>query len=393
MPLDKDKLTDGLDIAQDNEIIGATISSTKKNIDSRLNILNHVYDLLKDIEKSEKGFRFRQDTMEAIFRKYPNMSLSQFKSFFLGNVYNKNILMNNPEIIDYLDLENVKPGEDLISIVIDGISMSKEEFDEKVKGKFDILTFPNLSSTDVAQGYFFSKLKTFLPDTQIIFGDMPEIRKNLGVNQFNSDSVGFIDLLGNGLFNTCLFKLFKTEPDPKKIEILNDFFSGLDKNIFIGGSTYSIPFEVPSDLEKISMPKMLENDKPLKLQKGILLNAMGYLNSAYYTDKVRGSYVLGSHNIAEPMHAGKLTVISNDLENRYNHNWLISYFGEKTGLLLYMYGKNNDQQNIDDFLGLSKEDLDIKYKSFQKIYEEKIKTLIYGIFYNFLLKNFPDKFN
>ena len=68
------------------------------------------------------------------------------------------------------------------------------------------------------------KLQSFLPDTQIIFWDMKEIRDNIWNNQFNSDSVWFIDLMWNWLFNTCLFKLFKTDPDFKKIEELNDLF-------------------------------------------------------------------------------------------------------------------------------------------------------------------------
>ena len=76
------------------------------------------------------------------------------------------------------------------------------------------------------------------------------------------------------------------------------------------------------------MPKMPSNgiNKLNLLPNGALINSMGYLNSAYYADKVKASFVLGSHNIAEPMHAGKLTVINNDPKNRYNHNWLISYF-------------------------------------------------------------------
>jgi len=393
MPLDKDKLPDWVQIQPENLTIWTAISSTKRSIDSRLNVLSQAYDLLKDLEKNEKWFHFRQDTMETIFKKYPNMSLNQFKQYFLWNTYNKNILMNHPQIIEYLDLENIVPWDDLIAIVIDWVSMSKKEFDEKVKWKFDVLTFPNLSSTDVAQWYFFQKLKTFLPDTQIIFWDMREIKEHLWNNQFNSDSVWFIDLMWNWLFNTCLFKLFKTDPDPKKVEELNNMFDSIWKDIFIWWSTYNIPFEVPSYMQAVSMPKMVVNNKALTFKNWVLLNAMWYLNSAYYTDKVKGSYVLWSHNIAEPMHAWKLTVINNDLENRYNHNWLISYFWEKTGLLLYMDWNSNDQKNIDHFLWLSRDDLELRYSSFQKIYEEKIKSLINWIFYRFLLKNFPDKFN
>lgn len=393
MTLDKKQLTDWSDIVKDHEPIWAVISSTKKNIDSRLSILSHVYDLLKEVERNERWFHFRQDTLEAIFRKYPNMSINKFKAFFLSNIYNKNILMNNPEIINYLDLENIAPWDDLIAEVIDRVSMSKETFESRIKWKFDVLTFPNLSSVDVAQWYFFEKLKNLMPNTQIVFWDMREIKNHLWKNQFNSDSVWFIDLMWNWLFNTCLFKLFKTEPDKDKLDELNALFEQLEKDIFIWWSTYNVPFDIPEDLQSVSMPKMPLNNKGIIIKNWILINAMWYLNSAYYTKKAKWSFVLWSHNIAEPMHAWKLTVVNNDVENRYNHNWLISYFWEKTGLLLYMDGKETDQKNIDDFLWLSKEELKIRYEEFQRIYEEKIKPLIYWIFYNFLLKNFPEKFS
>nr|MDD3720546.1 hypothetical protein [Candidatus Gracilibacteria bacterium] len=372
--------------------ISKTITDTKKSINSRLNVLGLSYDYLKKVETEEKGFRFRQDTLEAIFKKYPNMSFSKFKEFFFGNIYNKNILMNTPEVIEILDLENIEPGSDLIGFVIDRLSMSKDDFEKKIKGKFDVLTFPNLSSSDVAQGYFFDKLKAFLPDAQIIFGDMDEIKNYLGHNQFNSDSVGFIDLMGNGLFNTCLFKLLKTNPNPEKISELNEIFSTINKDIFIGGSTYNIPFSIPDNLQAISLPKMPLNNAAMFIKKGVLFNSMGYLNSAYYADKVKGSFVLGGHNIAEPMHAGNLTVISNELENRYNHNWLISYFGENTGLLLYINSRDKDQNKVDDFLSIDREEIQNRYNDFQKMYKDRIIPLIYGVFYRFLIKNFPEKF-
>ncbi len=393
MALDNTKLSDSYTNQTEDLSIWTAISSTKRNIDSRLNVLGHTYDFLKDIESKEKWFHFRQDTLESIFRKYPNMSFSRFKEYFLCNTYNKNILMNHPQIIDYIDLENIVPWEDLISIVIDWISITKEEFNSKIKWKFDLLTFPNLSSTDVAQWYFFQKLKTFLPDTQIIFWDMKEIKDNLWRNQFNSDSVWFIDLMWNWLFNTCLFKLLKTEPDAKKIEELNDMFSSIEKDIFIWWSTYNIPFKIPPHMQAISVPKMGVNNKELVLKNWVLLNSMWYLNSSYYSDKVKWTFVLWSHNIAEPMHAWKLTVINNDLENRHNHNWLISYFWEKSWLLLYIDSKIDNQLRIDDFLSIPKEELIDRYNNFQELYKEKIINLVYWIFYKFLSKNFPDKFN
>lgn len=369
------------------------ISSTKKNLFSRLSILDHVYGLLKDVEKEEKWFRFRQDTLEAIFKKYPNMTLKQFNSFFLIWIYNKNILMNNPEILDLLDLENINPWDDLIAIVIEKISLSKKEFEKKTLWKFDVLTFPNLSSTDIAQWYLFEKLKSFLPWTQIIFWDMCEIRDFFWINQFNSDSVWFIDLMWNGLFNTCLFKMLKTAPNIEKLRELNHLFSLFELDIFIGWSTFNIPFKIPANLQAISMPKMSLNNNQIVFRNNVLMNSMGYLNSAYYAEKVRWSFVLWTHNIAEPMHAGKLTVISNDLENRYNHNWIISYFWEKTGLLLYFNSSDEDQIKVDKFLTIDKEELQKRYKDFQSMYESKIIKFIYWIFYRFLLKSFPEKFN
>lgn len=372
--------------------ISKTITDTKKSINSRLNVLGLSYDYLKKVETEEKWFRFRQDTLEAIFKKYPNMSFSKFKEFFFWNIYNKNILMNTPEVIEILDLENIEPWSDLIWFVIDRLSMSKDDFEKKIKWKFDVLTFPNLSSSDVAQWYFFDKLKAFLPDAQIIFWDMDEIKNYLWHNQFNSDSVWFIDLMWNGLFNTCLFKLLKTNPNPEKISELNEIFSTINKDIFIWWSTYNIPFSIPDNLQAISLPKMPLNNAAMFIKKWVLFNSMGYLNSAYYADKVKWSFVLWWHNIAEPMHAGNLTVISNELENRYNHNWLISYFWENTGLLLYINSRDKDQNKVDDFLSIDREEIQNRYNDFQKMYKDRIIPLIYWVFYRFLIKNFPEKF-
>ena len=68
MPLDKDKLPDWVQIQPENLTIWTAISSTKRSIDSRLNVLSQAYDLLKDLEKNEKWFHFRQDTMETIWK-------------------------------------------------------------------------------------------------------------------------------------------------------------------------------------------------------------------------------------------------------------------------------------------------------------------------------------
>lgn len=222
---------------------------------------------------------------------------------------------------------------------------------------------------------------------------MPEIRENFWKNQFNCDSVWFIDLMWNWLFNTCLLKLLKTPPVEEKVKELNELFDTIEKDIFIWWSTFNIPFKIPESLYWLSMPKAPSNwwNKLTLLKNWTLINSMWYLNSAYYTDKVKASFVLWSHNIAEPMHAWKLTVINNDPKNRYNHNWLISYFWEKAWLLHYMeWTDEENQKEIDKFLEIPKEELQKRYETFKNLYESQIKPLIYWVFYNFLRKNFPD---
>lgn len=348
---------------------------------------------LSNIERTQKSFSYNKDTLATLLEKYPQLTSEQFQQYFLSNIYNKNLLMCSPEIIDMIDLSELSPGDDLVEYILKKISLSESEFNQKVNGKIDTLTFPNLSSGDVAQWYFFSKLKNLLPETKIIFWDMVEIRENFWKNQFNCDSVWFIDLTGNGLFNTCLLKLIKTAPFQEKIDELNKVFSQIPKDIFIGWSTFNIPFSLPDELYGISMPKMPANgiNKLNLLPSGALINSMWYLNSAYYAEKVKASFVLWSHNIAEPMHAGKLTVINNDPKNRYNHNWLISYFGEKSGLLHYMeWSDDENQQKINEFLSLPREELQERYKKFQELYESEVLPLVYGLFYSFLKKSFPE---
>jgi len=242
---------------------------------------------------------------------------------------------------------------------------------------------------DTAQWYFKKKLEQVLPETEVIFWDDKKIKDNVWYNQLSADSVWFIDLLWNWLLNSCLFKLFKTEPDKTKLKEINEIFSMFKKDVFIWGSTYIIPFKTPENLEVVKMPKVPTTDKKIIFRNnGILLNSMWYLNSAYYADKVKASFVLWSHNIAEPMHAGKLTVINNDLENRHNHNWLISYFWEKMWLLMYT-DEDNDWE-LQDFLSISREEVDKRNADFNNLYNEKIIPLVYGIFYRYLSKTFPN---
>lgn len=347
---------------------------------------------LRALQKNQKGFYLEEKTLSTFFEKYPDISLSHFKSLFLHGTYNKNIFMCSQEIIEVINLDEISPGDDIIEYVIKKIALCKEEFEQNVVGKIDMLTFPNLAAGDVAQWYFFEKLKKLLPGTDIIFWDMVEIRNHFWKNQFNCNSVNFIDLMWNGLFNTCLLKLLKTPPVQEKIDELNTLFEGVEKDIFIWGSTPNIPFQVPESLYGVSMPKMPLQPwkKPILIKTGMLMHSMWYLNSAYYATKTKGSFVSWSHNIAEPMHAGKLTVINNDPTNRYNHNWLISYFWEKCGLLLYIdWNQDEIQQNVNNFLEIPQDELKERYKKFQEIYDSQIQPLVYGIFYLFMKKNFP----
>lgn len=344
---------------------------------------------LKDLEKTEKWFCVQEATLDAFFQKYPHISADEFRKLFLQWTYNKNIFMCSAEIIENIDLNEIQPWDDIIQYFIQKISISKEEFIEKIVGKIDILTFPNLAHEDIAQGYFYNKLQWLLPGTKVIFWDMPEIREHIGINQLNCDSVGFIDLMWNGLFNTCLLKLLKTPPSPEKLQELNQLLSEIKKDVFIGWSTFNIPFELPENFQPVSLPKMPINDKELKLlPNGVLINSMWYLNSAYYAEKTKGSFVVWSHNIAEPLHAGKLTVINNDITNRFNHNWLVSYFWEKCGLLLYMeWSPAETQEKINSFLAIPEEELKERHKKFQELYVSQIQPLIFWVIYKFLKKN------
>lgn len=371
--------------------VSSYIEDVNNTLDSTLSASSEVYYLVKEIESNIKWYRFRQDTLDYIFKKYPSMSVDEFKWYFLTGIYNKNILSNYPEVIDLLDFDNIEPWEDLISIVISKVSLHEKDFHKSIDWVFDKITIPNMTSTDVAQWYFKWKLEESLPWTEVIFGDMDWIKENIWYNQFWADSVWFIDMMWNWLLNSCLFKLLKTNPDLSKVSDINDIFWSLEKDVFLWWSTYVIPFETPEELEVVKMPKQPMNNNPLEFwKKWVLLNSMWYLNSAYYAHKVKWTFVLWSHNIAEPMHAGKLTVINNELENRYNHNWLISYFWEKSGLLMYNKPNLENNDDLQEFLSISNEEVIKRNDDFKKLYESEIKPLVYGVFHKYLSKKFPN---
>lgn len=355
-----------------------------------------IFNYLEKIEKYEPWFKYNKYTLNYLFEKYPNITLEEFSSIFLNNTYNKVILMCDKEIFTILDLNNINPWDDLIEHIMDKISLTNDELNNKIAWKIDFLTFPNLSTLDTAQSYFYEKMTKLLPNTKIIFGDQKEIKSKFWQNQLDCDSVWFIDLLWNWNFNTCLLKILKTNPNDQKLDELNKLFENIDKDIFIWWSTTAIPFNLPGRLYSIIMPKIPNNwNKKLNLlENWLLINSMWYLNSAYYTQKVVAAFVSWSHNIWEPLNAWKLTVVNNEIENRFNHNWLISYFWEKVWLLHYtIWNEVQIQKEVDEFLNIPREEINKRNDEFQKMYKEKIENFINWLLYLFLKKSFKEKIN
>lgn len=76
-----------------NNSVNASVASPKEQIDWILNYdKNQIISILKEVEKKEKWFQYNQETLDALFGKYPNLTLEQFKWYFLAWTYNKNIL-------------------------------------------------------------------------------------------------------------------------------------------------------------------------------------------------------------------------------------------------------------------------------------------------------------
>ena len=90
----------------------------------------------------------------------------------------------------------------------------------------------------------------------------------------------------------------------------------------------------------------------------------------------------------ESIHAG-IPTISNLPENRYNHNWLASYIGEKFWLLLIIDNKESfikNKSKIDEHLSISKEELDKKVNNLNAFLNSEIQNFIYWYTYNMLKK-------
>lgn len=356
------------------------------NFSEKINeiIWKDIFCILDDFEKKLKGFSYNRVFVSKILEK---ISIEDFEKIFLNekNPYNKNILMFWEEIIYYLDFSTINSWTDLVEFLIKKIWLTKQEFDEKVlKNIKNQLFFPNLSNTDIAQNYCYKKLQELLPNTEIIFWNEEKILQKTNEKTVKSDSVWFLDFFPSDTLNLCLFKLLKTEANDEKKQILQEIFKDIKKDIFIWWNTFSLPFSVPEDYFVVNFPKT-QNKWDLKLFNWILLNSMWYLNSAYYLENVKWSFVLWSHNIGEPLHSGKLTIINNSLENKFNHNWILSYFWEKSWLICYSLEKW--QEEINKFLSQTNIQIFNKNQNFQKYYQEEILPLFYGIFYKFLEKN------
>ncbi|MDD5213624.1 MAG: hypothetical protein PHG82_04330 [Candidatus Gracilibacteria bacterium] len=379
----------------------------KKLISPLKEVKSSVSDILALDEKAKKLFKtiqspesknagvfYNEQTIKRFIQKYPNISEEKFKKIFFTGNYNRNILMGIPEILNLFDFNNIVPGIDLIEIYIKNLGLSENEFQLKIDTlKIDVLTFPGISSSEIVQQVFRSKLANILKNTKIIFGDEIEIIEYNGKNKIDVDSEGFWRYLERKP-NICIFKLLQSKFDPEKLSQINNIFNSFEEDVFIGRNSEGIPFSTKNiGVKNITLARYSEKKGDLKLNKNSLENSLGYLNSAYYADKVTGVFIAREHNIMEPLHAGKLT-ISNNLSNRHNHNWLASYLGEKVGLLHFVDSKNNfleNQKAIEEFLSTPKEEIKIRKEKLYSLINSEIKDLINGYLYTVLKQKFKTR--
>lgn len=364
----------------------------EKNILEKTEIWNKVSEILDfseiilDLEKSFLVPKIKLNLNENLVLKVlSQIGEQKFRKMFINETYNKNIFFMWDEIFSYLDFWKIDKNSDLIAILIEKNSLSEKDFYDKTRWKVkEKLFFPNCAILDTAQFYSYEKLQKLLPETEIIFWDEEKIKEKTASDTVKVDTEWFINFKWNNVLNFCILKLLETEPDFEKVRVLNEIFEKIDKKIFVWWSTFAMPFVIPDDFQVVNFPKTKKNKEKPILKSGILLNSMWYLNSAFYSKNVKWAFVSDSHNIWEPLHSWKLTVINNKLENRFNHNWLLSYFGEKSDLILYT-DWNRDE--LLDFLSISDEELERRTLSFKKDYEEKIVPLVYWLFYKFLEQN------
>lgn len=361
-----------------NEAVFQILKKSKfENIRDYLNSLN-------------EWITYNFKTIEIFFQKYPNISEEKFKKFFFTWNYNRNILMQNPEVLDLFDFDTIIPWTDLIEIYIKNIWLNENEFQAKIhEMKLDVITFPGISASDIAQIQFHKKLSTLLLNTKVIFWDEEGIKEYYGKNEMRIDSVGFWWYMDK-IPNMCSFKLLQSKADLEKLEEVNKVFNSIEENIFIWWSSEWIPFSTKNIwVKNISLSRYSEKNWELKLNKNALENSLWYLNSSYYADKVMWAFVAKDHNLMESIHAGKPT-ISNHLENRYNHNWLASYLWEKVWLLHFVDSSKNfaeNQKAIEEFLSNSKEEVENKTAKLYSLINGEIQNFVYWYLFNILNHN------
>lgn len=332
---------------------------------------------------------YNKECIEYFFEKYPNFSEDKFKKIFFYWEYNRNILRQNKNIIDLFDFENIKPWTDLIEIFINKNWLKENEFNEKLSLlKIDSISFPWLAIWDIAQAKFNEKLKILFKNIKIIFWDEKEIKKYNWKYKINVESMWFWWIWDENP-NSCILKLLNSKPDKNKIDELNNIFKDCEKDIFIWWSSDWIPF--PTNklwLQNILLSRNTNNNENIKLQNNKLENSLWYLNSAYYSKKVKWAFVWKDHNFMEAIHAW-IPTISNFPKNRYNHNWLASYLWEKFWLLLIINQENNfseNQENIENHLSIKTDDLKTKASNLYEYLNNEIKEFIYWYLYKMIIK-------
>ncbi|MDD4151675.1 MAG: hypothetical protein PHR68_03610 [Candidatus Gracilibacteria bacterium] len=276
--------------------------------------------------------------------------------------------------------------KNLLDDELRNISISEQEFNEKVIGKIKILTFPELSIKNPYHNSFHKKLKEILPRTEIIFKDDDGFEYRRGTNEIYIDIQKFYLDGNNKKLNLSILKLLKSEPDKEKIKLIDSILPNRS-NLFVSDDLCLF------NSERIILEKGNLGD-PI-FQTNRIKNSTQYLNAIYNSKKIMGTFVSGQYNLMEPLHAGILTINSysqnHENINRLNHNWLATHFGEKAGLLLLLNGDSNDYEKLQKFKNISHGDFLERKKIFEYIYENEIKPLVYGVIYKFLKTKFPNE--
>lgn len=278
--------------------------------------------------------------------------------------------------------------KNLLDNELQRISISEDEFKEKVVWKIRILTFPELFKRIPYNLSFYDKLTELLPWTEIIFRDDERFEYRRWINEISIDSDKFELDWNNKKLNLSILKLLKTEPDKEKIKFIDSILPN-KSNLFISDELGS--HNTATDL--IFFMKWSSQKPSFSLNR--VQNSTWYLNEAYYSKKIKWAFVSAQYNLMEPLHAWILTINSYSEnrvnKNKENHNWLASHFWEKTWLLLLLDWSGNDYEKLQKFKNISPSDFLERKKIFEHIYENEIKPLVYWIIYKFLKTKFPNE--